>query len=174
MTGSDLTAEVAVVIPVYNRPTILLETLECVFRQTLLPRRVIVVDDGSTDNTADSAEAWLRSQDSIVETSVIRLPKSTAAAARNAGFKMIGDVEYLAFLDSDDHWPTDFLERCVSALSKAPDAVAAITDRRYQLFLDEPVQTSGGEAMVRDPVPWMFEHGAGIASCSLIRREIAA
>jgi len=171
------TSGIAVVIPVYNRASILRETLGYVITQSLLPDTIIIVDDGSTDDTADQMEMWLSEYAGRVEWKVIRKLKSTAAMARNVGFSQIGDAEYVAFLDSDDHWPKDFLERCVQELDAKPHAVAAITERRYRVFLDESTQSSGGLEMSNDPIAWIFKNGGGITSCSLLRsivvREMA-
>ena len=160
---------VAVVIPVHNRPTILQETLVNVMRQTLLPNKLIIVDDGSSDDTASQAEDWLKANAGSVDWMLIRNSHSGAAIARTTGFKEIGDLQYVAFLDSDDHWPTDFLERCVANLEASPDAVLAITERKYRILADEMPQSSGGAEIVANPIPWLFEHGAGITSCSLLR-----
>lgn len=178
MDSSELSGGIAVIIPVYNRPTILQETLVSVLKQTLLPDKLIIIDDGSTDDTAMLAEKWLSDHADAVDWQVIRNPKAGAANARNDGFSKIGTLEYVAFLDSDDHWPKDFLERCVKSLEARSDAVATITERRYRILLEEPIQSTGGLEMVSDPIPWIFKNGAGIASCTLLRsavvREVGA
>jgi glycosyltransferase involved in cell wall biosynthesis len=51
-------ADVAVIVPVYNRAATVLETLSTVVEQTLVPRRTIIVDDGSEDETYNSIECW--------------------------------------------------------------------------------------------------------------------
>jgi glycosyltransferase involved in cell wall biosynthesis len=87
----------SVVIPTYNRADLLGQTLESVFRQEADDYEVIVVDDGSTDNTADVVAAF---GDRV---RFLRRPNGGPGAARNAG---IGAArgDYLAFLDSDDLW----------------------------------------------------------------------
>jgi len=172
MDNSSRRCGVAVIVPVFNRPTILVETLSVVMAQSLLPDELIVVDDGSTDDTALRAEEWLSAHADEVCWSVFKMPKAGAAKARNFGFSRMGDMDYVVFLDSDDHWPIDFLERCVQLLESNPNAVAATTERRYRLLLDEPTQSSGGLEMVSAPIPWMFRHGAGITSCSLLRSSV--
>ena len=87
----------SVIIPTYNRVSYLRQTLESVWRQTFADYEVIVVDDGSTDETA----AWLAG----AATKVKRITQQNAGpgAARNKGSEgACGD--YLAFLDSDDLW----------------------------------------------------------------------
>ena len=163
---------VAVVIPVYNRAKILQKTLEYVLAQALLPDKLIIVDDGSTDDTAGQTEKWLSDNAKELNWEIIRKSKSTAAKARNVGFAQIGNAKYVAFLDSDDHWPEDFLERCVRLLDSKPDAVGATAERHYRVFSGKQQQDTGGMKMTLDPVKWLFKHGGGIASCSLLNSKV--
>ena len=160
---------VAVVIPVHNRPTILLETLGYVFQQAMLPDKLIIVDDGSTDDTADRAEAWLSNQSTDVDWEIVRNSKSTVGETRNVGFERVGDSPFVAFLDSDDHWPADFLERCVATLHANPDCVLATVEREYRGFGVEVDEHKGGQDLVNDPVPWIFVNGAALTSSTLLR-----
>lgn len=168
---SDLSSKaestgVGVVIPVYNRKKLLQEALGFVVAQTLSPQKLVIVDDGSVDDTAEAAERWLAAEPRPFEWSVIRTPHRSAAAARNTGFAEVGHLPYVAFLDSDDQWPRDFLERTSNRLSTSVGAVAVSTDRQFfakrgaYLNLD----LSGLEV---DPQLWLFQSDAGIASCSL-------
>lgn len=165
-------SSVAVVIPVYNRAAILKETLTYVLAQTLLPDALIVVDDESTDNTAAEVEQWLEQHAAGVHWELIRASKSTVAGARNRGLSRVESVDYVAFLDSDDHWPEDFLERCVNMLDSEPDAVAATTERFYRCSPGVKAQHKGGLEMVSDPITWFFKYGAGVSSCSLLRKSV--
>jgi len=161
-----------VVIPCYNRRTLLLETLEHVIGQNRLPGRLVVADDGSDDGTADAAESFLRSRDTGFEWEVLRLPRSGHCEARNAGFARVRQLPLVAFLDSDDHWPDDFLARTSDALLASPEAVAASAPRAYRI--DGPgrdAQHPGGAALAEKPVEWLFKHGGGIASCTLLRTD---
>ena len=109
--------DVSVVIPVFNRAALISQTLSSVRAQTRVPLEVIVVDDASTDDTAQIAErAGAR---------VIRLPENRgAAAARNAGIRAaVGDA--IALLDSDDCWDPNHLETVAALLEKYPDAAGA-------------------------------------------------
>lgn len=164
-----ISSGVGVVIPVYNRPVTLVDTLKYVLGQTRVPAKLVIVDDGSTDHTADVVEAWLEEQDPTFEWLVIRQPKSTAARARASGFEHVKDLPYVTFLDSDDHWPTDYLERMTACLDANPSLVAAFADRKYELVLAEQAQSVGGPEMVKDPIVWMFFHGGGITSSTVLR-----
>ena len=87
----------SVVVPTYNRLPLLAEALGSVWRQTFTDYEVIVVDDGSTDGTAE----WLDSQTPRLR--FLRQENKGPGAARNLGAAE-AKGEYLAFLDSDDVW----------------------------------------------------------------------
>ncbi|MDA9260658.1 glycosyltransferase family 2 protein [Puniceicoccaceae bacterium] len=162
---------VGVVIPVYNRPNTIVETLGYVFAQTVQPTRLVVVDDGSTDNTADHVESWLQQMDPKFEWMVLRNAKSTAADARNSGFEHVRHLPYVTFLDSDDHWPCDFIERTSGLLELHHDLVAVMTDMECPSTASEVVEPKRGAGMASDPILWLFVHGAAIASCTMLRTE---
>lgn len=164
--------QVGVVIPVFNRAQTLIETLPFVLCQSLRPTRLVIADDGSTDGTGDAVEAWLRERASTLDWEVLRLKHRNAASARNAGFQRVSHLPYISFLDSDDHWPEDFLLRSCRALAARPDAVAASAPRKY-VAVDprEGNQCAGGDALADRPVEWLFRNGGGIASCTVLRTE---
>ncbi|MEJ5866160.1 glycosyltransferase family 2 protein [Pseudokineococcus sp. 5B2Z-1] len=91
-----MTADVTVVMPAMNRAHLIERALESVRRQTLAPRRVVVIDDASDDGTADVARH--------AGAEVLEMPRrSGSGPARNAGISS-ADTEWIAFLDSDDEW----------------------------------------------------------------------
>jgi len=159
---------VGVVIPVFNRRTTLLETLPYIARQTHAPARVVIVDDGSTDGTADAAETWLAASRPCFGWRVVRCAHTSAASARCVGFKFVRDLPWVAYLDSDDHWPIDFLARAVGALTADCSAVAASADRAYFNAAGNLAAADDMREMVADPIPWIFLNGAGIASCTVV------
>ena len=110
----------SVIIPTYNRSSYLKLTLESVSRQTFTDYEIIVVDDGSTDDTP----AYLSQLNERV--TVIRQPNSGPGAARNRGAENARG-EYLAFLDSDDLWFPWTLETVAALIEKheRPAIVAA-------------------------------------------------
>jgi glycosyltransferase involved in cell wall biosynthesis len=110
--------EVSVVIPTYKHRDYILETLDSVFRQTYTEYEVIVVNDGSPDDTADVLRP-------LVEAGRIRYveqPNGGQGAARNRGIAAARG-EFVALLDDDDLWPPDKLEWQVAALRERPSAV---------------------------------------------------
>lgn len=110
---------VAVIIPVYQGESFLAKTLQSVACQTILPRELIVIDDGSTDATGDIVESFIKAH---TELSVLflRNPHQGPGAARNAGI-MAADSDWIAFLDSDDHWFPDKLKKMYAATKANPE-----------------------------------------------------
>lgn len=91
-----------IVVPVKNRATLVLRTLASIKAQTWRPLKVIVVDNGSTDGTAQSVGAWIESNAAPgFEVTLLEEPKPGAAAARNAGLEAV-DTRLMMFFDSDD------------------------------------------------------------------------
>ena len=97
---------VSVVIPAYNRAAYLAQAIDSVLAQTYTPLEIIVVDDGSTDDTAQLAASYLP------RIQLIRQANAGAAAARNSGIAQ-SHGELIALLDSDDRWLPDKLARQV-------------------------------------------------------------
>lgn len=111
---------VSIVLPVRNRAGTVPAAIESVLAQTYSDWELIVVDDGSTDSTVGVVQSYARAEPRI---SVIVGPAAGVCAARNAGI-IAATGEYVAFLDSDNVWMADFLERSISSLSAESDVVA--------------------------------------------------
>jgi glycosyltransferase involved in cell wall biosynthesis len=113
---------VSVVIPTYNRAVKVAEAIESVLAQDFGDYEIIVVDDGSTDDTgarlAARGEPRLR---------YVRQPNRKTAAARNAGVAVARGA-LVSFLDSDDLWKPDKLGREVDFLARRPDVGAVFSD----------------------------------------------
>lgn len=104
---------VSVIIPVYNGDRYLSEAIESVLDQTYQRIEIIVIDDGSTDNTAKIAQ---RFKDNIC---YIYQSNSGAPSTRNRGLETAGG-EFIAFLDADDFWSKNKLELQLGYLSQDP------------------------------------------------------
>ena len=129
-----MSLRVAALVPVFNRPRVVREALDSVLAQSLPPAKLIVVDDGSTDDTAACVEQWIAAKRPPFEARLIRQPNLGAAAARNRGVAEAPGCDILAFLDSDDLWPDDYLRRIHDGFAGQPDAVATIVDRMSHYF----------------------------------------
>jgi glycosyltransferase involved in cell wall biosynthesis len=95
--------DISVIIPAFNRAHTLPKALDSVLSQTLKPREIIVVDDGSTDET----NAVLANYPGLC---IISQDNRGVSAARNVGIEKAGG-DWIAFLDSDDEWLSDKLEK---------------------------------------------------------------
>lgn len=94
----------SIVIPLYNKEKQIAKTLESIFNQTFQEYEIVIVNDGSTDN---SAKIVKQINDKRIR--LINQPNSGVSSARNTGIKN-SSFEYVAFLDADDEWEKDYLE----------------------------------------------------------------
>lgn len=115
---------VSVVIPTYNRRGRIGRSIESVSGQTKAPQAILVVDDGSTDGTAD----WVRK--SYPGVTVIEQEHTGVSAARNRGIESAA-TDWIAFLDSDDCWMPDKLEKQMRALALNPGYRICHTEERW-------------------------------------------
>ncbi|MCL2853636.1 MAG: glycosyltransferase [Defluviitaleaceae bacterium] len=118
---------VSVIMPAFNAEATIAEGLDSVLAQTFEDWELIVVDDASTDNTAEAARSYA-AKDSRVKLLASETNQGVAAA-RNQGIQAAGG-EYLAFLDSDDLWRKEKLEKQVR-LMEEQGAVISFTGTAY-------------------------------------------
>lgn len=114
----DQAVQVSVVIPAWNRSGLILVALESVARQSLRPLEVIVVDDGSSDDTAKVVDAWKSGHvDGSLHVRCVSQENQGANVARNRGIQE-SSGNYVAFLDSDDRWLPTKLQKQLALLEK--------------------------------------------------------
>ncbi len=124
--------EITAVIPAYNRAKLISRAVESVLDQSMRPAQIIVVDDGSTDNTAEVCQAYAPS------IQYARQRNAGASAARNAGIRL-ARYDWIAFLDSDDYWTPLHLERMMTAIREtAAEAAFYFSDTQL------PKENGGG------------------------------
>src|SRR5438093_2862885 len=127
---------VSVIIPCYNQAHFLHEAIESVLAQTYSTREIIVVNDGSTDSTAEVAGRYSAVRHIYQE-------NAGPSAARNTGLKE-SRGEYLVFLDSDDRLLPEALEIGVDCLREHPECAFAFGHSRFITadgsFLSKPEQ----------------------------------
>jgi GT2 family glycosyltransferase/peptidoglycan/xylan/chitin deacetylase (PgdA/CDA1 family)/2-polyprenyl-3-methyl-5-hydroxy-6-metoxy-1,4-benzoquinol methylase len=111
-------ARVTFVIAAYNAEKTLDRTLRSVTAQQFAGWAVIIIDDGSSDRTAEIAEQWAAGDGRI---QLIRQINSGASSARNHGLKFV-NTEWIVFLDSDDTISPNYLRLMLSAAASAPSA----------------------------------------------------
>ena len=107
---------ITVVIPVYNRAKELKECLDSIEAQTYMPAKVIVVDDGSTDDTVEVAKAH------AINPVVVECSHIGAAAARNRGLELV-ETPWTMFFDSDDIMLPDHIKKACEAIDDQTDMI---------------------------------------------------
>lgn len=163
-------ADVTVVIPAWRASGTIARALTGVAAQTLRPREVVVVDDGSDDGTADVARAMAPALDGIA-LEVVRQENQGAGAARNRALALATST-WIAFLDADDEWLPEKLEHCMARLERGDLVLVGhngwIVDGREQRLID-------GAARFRlrdDPWVGLFERGY-LDTCTVVARRDA-
>jgi len=113
--------QISVIIPTYNRITLLPRAVESVLTQQYEPHEIIIVDDGSTDDTLEYVDSLER------KVTLIEIPHSGVSRARNAGIEA-SSSDWIAFLDSDDYWLPQKLGRQMGYLKDHPEYRICHTD----------------------------------------------
>jgi glycosyltransferase involved in cell wall biosynthesis len=119
--------KVSVIIPAFNRGYILGQAIQSVLDQTLVSLEVVIVDDGSTDDTHVVASSFTDPRIRVIKHPTNR----GVAAARNTGI-LEARGELIAFLDSDDLWKPEKLSLDANFLDRNLDADAVFSDLEYQ------------------------------------------
>lgn len=110
----------SVIIPLYNKAPYVRKALETVCAQTYRDYEIIVINDGSTDNSAVVADEYLKATDGI-DYQIISQQNAGVSAARNAGVAL-SHGDYIAFLDADDWWEPTYLEKMAQLIADYPEA----------------------------------------------------
>lgn len=143
---------VCVVVPAYNAASYVVEALDSVARQSTLPDELVVVNDGSHDNTSQVVMNWIIANPSC-KTRLIDQANGGIPVARNVGIRA-SSGDWIALLDADDVWETDHLAALLAALAAAPGTVAAygagrllvngtVQPHLYDDFWDNPSRQFG-------------------------------
>ena len=161
--------KVSVIIPTFNRRDLVRKAIDCVLAQTHPVEDIIVIDDGSTDGTAEAIEAGYGSRVRLV-----RQQNAGVSAARNRGLALARG-EYLSLLDSDDLWLAEKTARQVRWLDAHPD---------FGMVLCDIMQVDGegrdiGPIHRRDFIPedgrvlrWVIRQPALAPLSAMFRREV--
>jgi glycosyltransferase involved in cell wall biosynthesis len=118
------TPAISVIIPTFNRAALLARAIDSVLAQTWQDFELLVVDDGSSDNTAEVIGGYGR------RLTCIRQKNSGAAAARNTGIRA-ARADFLAFLDSDDWFIKNKLELQLAAMRANPGFLLSHTQEKW-------------------------------------------
>lgn len=154
--------KVSVIIPCYNAEKYLAEAVRSCLTQTVLPYEVIVINDDSTDSTLDV----LKEFDSLID--IVSLnERGGESRARNIGMDM-ATGDYVAFLDADDIWVEDKLERQVHAFALFKDAVCCHGKPSFAW----PVKPQGaGNITLRSQFPQRYNICIAYPSSAMVPRK---
>lgn len=109
-----------VVIPIYNRAHIVERTLDSIAHQTFSDFSLIIVDNGSTDNSVEIAQKWIQRNAGKIDARLLSEPKQGAAAARNRGLKET-NTPYVMFFNDVDEMRPNHIERFISEINSNPE-----------------------------------------------------
>jgi glycosyltransferase involved in cell wall biosynthesis len=162
---------VSIVIPLYNKEPWVLQSLETVVRQTYKNWEIILVNDGSTDNSLRIVNNFRKKSSN--DWKIITTANSGQCPARNLGISLARG-KYVAFLDPDDLWQHNKLEVQVRTLENSPNIVATICP--YIIFSEN---RSKSLRFVNHKTSWsllknwlrMTGYGGGTESTGLVRRD---
>lgn len=118
--------DVTVIVAAWNRADLVTRTLDSIAAQTRLPRQVLVVDDASSDATAEVVREWI-ARHYVPVTLLVNPENRGVAEARNVGLRQ-AETRYAAFLDSDDVWLPHALDALIGPLEDDPDAIVSCAD----------------------------------------------
>jgi len=129
MEKKNMDIKISVIIPTYNTAELIKKALDSVLKQTYKPYEIIVVDDGSTDNTKHALRKYYK------KIKYYYWKNHGLSAARNKGIKK-SKGELIALLDSDDYWHPDKLKEQVKLYRKVKHKKVGLIDT-YTTIIDE-------------------------------------
>jgi glycosyltransferase involved in cell wall biosynthesis len=156
------TPNVSVVIPAFNRREYVQRAIESVFSQTYRDFEIVVVDDGSTDNTGTVLEA----------TSSVRYlfqDHAGPAKARNLGIHHARG-EFIAFLDSDDQWEPEHLAMEVEVFGRYPECALVCSQARVE-NRTEGGGSDDGKILSGDLYAALFQHNFVRTPATMVRKR---
>lgn len=160
---------VSVVMPAYNAAPYLPETIESVLAQTFNDFELLIIDDGSTDNTAEIAHQYSQ-QDSRVK--LLSQENQGVSVARNLGIQMsLG--EFVAFLDSDDQWLPDKLAVHIEHLTLQPELGISFAKIEFMSPEGNPMKQFSNSSLTNlTPIDFYYENLIITPSNVVIRRAV--
>ncbi|MBB2687856.1 UNVERIFIED_ORG: glycosyltransferase involved in cell wall biosynthesis [Rhizobium etli] len=161
----------SVIIPAFNASTYIERTLRSALRQTYTGLEIIVVNDGSTDDTAKLVEQTAMSDSRI---RLLSTPNRGVAAARNTGIEA-SSGRFVAFLDADDLWHSTKIEKQVNALTRLSSHWAAVYTLHYIINEDDEIIRPGSSDVARGYIyaRHLNVKYIGNGSALLVRRDAA-
>jgi len=158
---------VSVVIPTYNRADVLPRAVDSVLEQTYENFEVIVVDDGSTDNTEDVVKSYADNRVCYISFD----SNKGANAARNEGIKQ-GNGEYISFLDSDDEFTKNHIKKVLSVLSDTDPSIKGAYTTQITVQNHKERFLSSASQVLSDPAQVIEEYLANGFSSFTFHQDV--
>lgn len=171
MAWNSYAATVSIVVPTRNRAEIILETLRSVVGQPYRPLDLVIVDDGSDDDTLDVVDEWAVGERAAdINISVLSKQREGAPAARNFGLERAGG-EFVMFLDSDDLIEGDLLGGIVRRMEEEhSDMGFGPVQRLYRDTGKRSVRRVPSYASSEDLFTRWVGYSEPVETCSLVWR----
>lgn len=128
---------ISVIIPLYNKAHTIVNTLTTVLNQTYQDFEIIIVNDGSTDNSVETINTYFC--DSRIH--IINQDNAGVSVARNRGVE-VSKGDWIAFLDADDEWLPQYLETLLGALNRYPQANMIGCASYYKDFITNKISAN--------------------------------
>jgi len=157
--------KVSIIIPTYNQSQYLEEAIESVLNQTYKNIEIIIVDDGSTDNTSEVVKSF---DNKII---YIQQKNKGASGARNTGIKK-ANGQYIAFLDADDMWLKNKLEKQIEFIQNNPE-IGLLGTGCYQMIdmskmIHKKIFPAKNEILQKD----LIKYNPFIQSSVMIKKDV--
>jgi len=161
--------KISVIIPTYNRAYLLKRSIESVLNQTYGELELIIIDDGSTDNTNEVVQSYLEDE----RVRLYQISNSGVSKARNYGVsKSTGS--WIGFLDSDDQWHNNKLEEQVKFIDQNPQFKIIHAHENWvrndkQVKIPKRYRKSGGDIFIRSLDQCMISPSVALISTELFQ-----
>jgi glycosyltransferase involved in cell wall biosynthesis len=165
---------ISVIIPTYNRAHTVIKAIKSVLEQSWIKKEIIIVDDGSTDNTEEIIQPYLS------KVKYVKQQNQGVSAARNKGIE-ISSGEYITFLDSDDIWLETKIEHQVNDLINYPECILhltnALVDRPninaniFNLFEQRGFKSKENLIEYR-PLQILLKYDLAMVQCCMVKKKL--
>lgn len=167
---------VSIIVPAYNRAKEIVPTLETIVSQTYPTCEIIIVDDGSTDNTSEVVKSYISNYNGSFMIRLVSEENKGLAAARNFGFSH-AKGDYILFFDSDDFMLPNRVERQVKSIEEESadcSAAAFYRQKNGQVIKTEELYLSESETMINQILNY-YKCGKGLrpsSQCWMFTRKM--
>lgn len=159
--------KVSVIVPTCNRPHLIRRTIDSILKQTFQDFEIIVVDDGMKERAEEVVKSFGDSRIRYIHHET----NKGGGAARNTGIK-VAQGEYIAFLDDDDEWSPDKLERQIKAMDKSGDDVGFCFTAITQILDNEERSTNIEDGVIDYYEKSLTTFKRVLTSALLVKKEV--